>query len=99
VGAEVNWGVRFETNAQVDTFLRQLADEVFNRMGQLLPDQQARHVTLSVKKKLYDGEASKYLGHGKCTDLSKSAALTESTSVEDKAGLLKICSLLLNVRR
>lgn len=70
LGADINWGIRFTTNEQVEAFLLDFSDEVFNRLtkAQLT----ACHVTVNLKKKLYEGEPMKFLGCGHCEDFSKS---------------------------
>ncbi|KAI8621347.1 hypothetical protein BC830DRAFT_1094670 [Chytriomyces sp. MP71] len=78
VGAEVNWGVRFQTLQEAHTFLRELAGEVASRLDK--SGMQGRHVTLKVKKKLYEGEPYKLLGCGPCQDLSKSKTLESAVS-------------------
>ncbi|KAJ3398198.1 deoxycytidyl transferase [Chytriomyces hyalinus] len=73
VGAEVNWGVRFQTTEEAQTFIRELSAEVCTRLDK--SGVQGKHITLKLKKKLYDGEPHKFLGCGPCTDMSKSKSV------------------------
>ncbi|KAJ3291053.1 hypothetical protein HDU79_002721 [Rhizoclosmatium sp. JEL0117] len=82
VGAEVNWGVRFQTMDEAYAFVRELSQEVHQRMEK--SGVQGRHITVKVKKKLYDGEPTKFLGCGHCLDLSKSKTLEASVIDEDR---------------
>ncbi|KAI9350125.1 hypothetical protein BDR26DRAFT_891444 [Obelidium mucronatum] len=85
VGAEVNWGVRFQTMDEAHVFLRELSQEVYQRMEKT--GVQGRHMTMKVKKKLYDGEPTKFLGCGHCQDMSKSK--TVEVPFRDEDGLFK----------
>ncbi|KAI8904350.1 hypothetical protein EDD86DRAFT_249720 [Gorgonomyces haynaldii] len=73
VGAEINWGIRFENMLQINTFMERFAEHIFNRMVQ--HEFTGRHLTVKAKKRDYEGEAYKFMGCGKCTDYSKSIVL------------------------
>lgn len=86
LGADINWGIRFTDNAQIDLFLREFSNEVFLRLDN--GGWTAAHVTVNAKKKLYEGEPAKFLGCGHCADYSRSQALQQSiTSAE---GLFRV---------
>jgi DNA repair protein REV1 len=72
-GAEVNWGLRFSRQEEVNKFLTELSSEVFDRMKQA----QVTGKTLSLKVKKRRASAShetvKYLGHGVCDTISRYA--------------------------
>lgn len=70
VGADINWGIRFTNEQQVEAFLRQFSEEVFSRLEAI--HLTAKHVTVNVKKKTYEGEPMKFLGCGECIDFSRS---------------------------
>ncbi len=72
VGAEVNWAVRFLNQTEVYQFMKELSDEVYNRMKSV--GLLSRHLTLHIKQRNYEGEPSKFLGCGHCIDHSKSFA-------------------------
>ncbi|KAJ3329832.1 deoxycytidyl transferase [Blyttiomyces sp. JEL0837] len=76
IGAEVNWGIRFETADQAEKFLLELAGEVSQRL--VKNRSKGRHITLKLKRKLYEGEPYKLLGCGECLDLSKGKTLERS---------------------
>ena len=65
IGAEVNWGVRFETDEQVSTFLKELCGEVWKRAEQ--SKCRGKQVTFKAKKKKTDMEPYKVLGCGDCS--------------------------------
>eukprot|EP01032_Pedospumella_encystans_P010723 gene10723-12509_t len=71
VGSDINWGIRFVNNEQVEHFLKEYCAEVYDRLDKTMHS--AGHVTVNVKKKLYEGEPGKFLGCGHCLDLSRSA--------------------------
>jgi DNA repair protein REV1 len=82
VAVEINWGVRFQTSQQVTLFLQELSVEVFSRLiktGQ----SSAGHVTVTIKKKLYEGEPGKFLGCGHCEDISRSVAPSHVITTAD----------------
>ncbi|KAJ3107509.1 deoxycytidyl transferase [Physocladia obscura] len=79
IGAEVNWGVRFQSITEVHAFLSELSQEVHTRLNKT--GLVGNHVTLKVKKKLYDGEPAKFLGCGECVDLSKSKTIDGAANV------------------
>ena len=60
IGADINWGVRFQEEKQVYSFLRDLCDEIAGRLHKL--GAKGKQITLNVKKKLYEGEPGKFLG-------------------------------------
>ncbi|KAI9197270.1 uncharacterized protein BJ171DRAFT_602251 [Polychytrium aggregatum] len=70
VGADVTWGVRFADIGQVRQFFKELSEEVAKRMqsGQY----KGRHIQLLIKKRQYEGEPPKLLGHGPCENICKS---------------------------
>jgi DNA repair protein REV1 len=53
VGAEINWGIRFTEEDQVQVFLQEFSHEVFHRLCKA--GYTAYHVTVNAKKKLYEG--------------------------------------------
>ncbi|KAI8377857.1 uncharacterized protein BYT42DRAFT_359890 [Radiomyces spectabilis] len=86
VSAEVNWGVRFETDQQAKSFLIGLSEEVSNRLRNI--DRRGKSITLKLLRRRADaGEAEKYLGCGECDSYSKSITLdnyTDDASIINK---------------
>jgi hypothetical protein len=70
VGSDINWGIRFQSDDQIESFLREFCEEVFARLSRT--GMTATHLTVTAKKKLYQGEPGKFLGCGHCEDLSRS---------------------------
>ncbi|KAJ3023570.1 deoxycytidyl transferase [Thoreauomyces humboldtii] len=73
VGAEINWGMRFQTEPEVEAFMLELSEEVEKRMRNAMV--KGRLVTVKVKRRRYEGEPHKILGCGDCDNLSKSSSL------------------------
>ena len=71
VGAEINYGCRFRTEKRYREVMKDLAAEVCNRMSN--SDSVGTVVTLKIMRtKNVEKESEKYLGHGRCTKISKS---------------------------
>ncbi|KAF8406255.1 hypothetical protein HHK36_008340 [Tetracentron sinense] len=71
IGAEVNWGVRFNDSKDSQHFLINLCKEVSLRLQGC--GLQGRTITLKVKKRRKGaGEPAKYMGCGDCENLSHS---------------------------
>eukprot|EP00873_Tetraselmis_striata_P038497 jgi/Tetstr1/458761/TSEL_045146.t2 len=79
VGAEVNWGVRFQTTKEAEDFLEGLAGEVAARLE--AAGAAGRSLTLKLKRRSADApeEPRKFLGHGLCDNMSKSCMLPRLT--------------------
>uniref|UniRef100_A0A383W0I0 DNA polymerase kappa n=1 Tax=Tetradesmus obliquus TaxID=3088 RepID=A0A383W0I0_TETOB len=74
IGADVNWGVRFDSDADADKFLRELCTEVASRLA--AAGTRARTITLKLKRRQTNApEPVKFLGHGACDNLSRSVTL------------------------
>lgn len=74
VSAEVNWGIRFETQEQVRSFMVNLAQELSSRLQTL--ETKGRHLTVKIMRRKADApEAPKHLGHGSCDNFSKAFLL------------------------
>ncbi|KAF7097687.1 hypothetical protein CFC21_099478 [Triticum aestivum] len=78
VGAEVNWGVRFNENKDADNFLVNLSKEVSLRLQGC--GLQGRTITLKVKtRRKGAGEPLKFMGCGDCETMSRSTTMTGAT--------------------
>ena len=83
VSAEVNYGIRFSSWREAETFLGQLSDEVAERLQKV--GKRGRSITLKLMVRA-DGaaeETSKFLGHGVCDNLSRSSQLLTGTDSAD----------------
>lgn len=80
VSAEVNWGVRFENQEQVDEFIESLCGELCKRL--LKENVKGRQLTLKVMRRSPDAplDPPKNLGHGKCDTYNKSLQLGLATN-------------------
>lgn len=84
LGAEVNWGVRLDGQADAERFVLQLANEVWARLE--ATGLRGRCLTLKIKKRREgEGEPMKFLGCGICDNLSRS--LTVARAPESAAAL------------
>ncbi|KAI9725542.1 MAG: deoxycytidyl transferase [Chrysothrix sp. TS-e1954] len=83
VSAEVNWGVRFETNEQVDEFIESLCGELNRRL--LKEGVRGQQLTMKVMRRAPDAplDPPKHLGHGKCDTYNKSIALGVATNAKE----------------
>ena len=80
VSAEVNWGVRFESQEQVDEFMQGLCGELHKRL--LKERVKGKQLTMKVMRRAADAplDPPKHLGHGKCDTYNKSVQLGVSTN-------------------
>lgn len=79
VSAEVNWGVRFENQDQVDEFIQSLCGELQKRL--IKENVKGRQLTVKIMRRSLDApyEPPKHLGHGKCDVHNKSVQLGVAT--------------------
>ncbi|RDL34534.1 DNA repair protein [Venustampulla echinocandica] len=86
VSAEINWGIRFTSQAEAEEFVQKLCIELKQR----LVDQRVkgRQLTMKIKKRAGDAplDPPKHLGHGKCDTYSKSIVLGVATNNAEKIG-------------
>lgn len=80
VSAEVNWGVRFETQEQVDEFMHGLCGELHKRL--VKERVKGKQLTMKVMRRAADAplDPPKHLGHGKCDTYNKSMQLGVATN-------------------
>ncbi|KAL7749812.1 deoxycytidyl transferase [Sorochytrium milnesiophthora] len=82
VSTEISWGIRFQSQEQLETFMRGLSDEIHRRLVQA--DSRTRHITVKVmQRKVEVNKYYKHLGHGPCDNYSKSTALATATDAID----------------
>ena len=94
LGAEVNWGMRFQNQEQIKTFFREFCNHIAKRLRDARV--RGKHITIKAKKRLYQGEPSKLLGCGHCENLSKSIALRQSSDDPEvlfKQGYPLLCAM------
>jgi len=83
VSAEVNWGVRFENQEQVDEFIQSLCGELQKRL--MKENVKGCQLTVKVMRRSPDAplDPPKHLGHGKCDTYNKSLQLGVATNNVD----------------
>ena len=80
VSADVNWGVRFENQEQVDEFMVSLCGELQKRL--IKENVKGKQLTVKVMRRSPDAplDPPKHLGHGKCDTYNKSIQLGVATN-------------------
>ncbi len=93
VSAEVNWGVRFQNQEQVDEFIDSLCGELNRRL--VKEKVRGKQLTLKVMKRSADAplDPPKHLGHGLCDTFNKSLPLGVATNLKET--LTKECLTML----
>lgn len=80
VSAEVNYGIRFKAVAELETFLKQLCEEVQRRLVDAR--RMGKCITLKYMVRAADApvETAKFMGHGICDVVNKSHTLIDFTA-------------------
>jgi DNA repair protein REV1 len=80
VSAEVNWGVRFYNQEQVDEFIESLCGELNRRL--VKESVKGRQLSLKLMRRAADAplDPPKHLGHGRCDTFNKSIILGVATN-------------------
>ncbi|KAJ7491098.1 hypothetical protein FB451DRAFT_1349439 [Mycena latifolia] len=75
VSAEINYGIRFESNAEAEAFVLEVAGTVAERLDEI--KMRGRSITLKIMKRQPSApvEAPKFMGHGACDVFSKQTPL------------------------
>lgn len=79
VSAEVNYGIRFKNNEEALEFFKRLSGEVSNRLKEI--KMKGKNISFKVMTRAKDApvETAKFLGHGACDYVTRSASLTIAT--------------------
>ncbi|XP_014282897.1 DNA repair protein Rev1 [Halyomorpha halys] len=80
VSADVNYGIRFQNDSERDVFLKQLSEEVSQRVQTIKMKGKCVTLKLMVRSKDAPEETAKYLGHGVCDTITKSTSVTNAIS-------------------
>lgn len=80
ISVDVNYGIRFTENTEVEFFLKQVCEELHKRMADIR--QKGKCITLKVLIRSADApvETAKYLGTGMCDAINKSFSLAFATN-------------------
>ena len=83
VSAEVNWGIRFVTQAQADEFVHSLCEELHRRLVET--NVKGKQITMKIMRRAADAplDPPKHLGHGKCDTFNKSVVLGVATNAPE----------------
>ncbi|XP_062505261.1 DNA repair protein REV1-like isoform X2 [Corticium candelabrum] len=79
VSAEINYGIRFEQESDVNEFMRNLAVEIHSRLNTACV--KGKQITLKMKIRAGHApmEPVKYMGHGVCDNVSRSLMVASAT--------------------
>ncbi|XP_076042778.1 rev1 DNA directed polymerase isoform X2 [Oratosquilla oratoria] len=80
VSAEVNYGIRFTGWQDAERFITELSAEVENRLQSINTKGKCITVKLKIRAKGAPVEAAKFMGHGVCDNVARSATLASATS-------------------
>ncbi|XP_078052849.1 rev1 DNA directed polymerase [Augochlora pura] len=83
VSAEVNYGIRFESNEDATDFLKKLSVEVSNRLKSINARGRVITLKLLIRAKEAPKETAKFMGHGLCDYMTKSKNLIASIDDPD----------------
>ncbi|KAH9171433.1 DNA repair protein [Lactarius sanguifluus] len=75
VSCDINYGIRFENDDQVEAFIHQMSEEVAHRLDAI--NMKGRSLTLKIMKRDPSApvEPPKFMGHGQCVTYNKQSAL------------------------
>uniref|UniRef100_A0A1Q3EYU1 DNA repair protein REV1 n=1 Tax=Culex tarsalis TaxID=7177 RepID=A0A1Q3EYU1_CULTA len=80
VSVDVNYGIRFKEEVEVERFMKQLSEEIHKRLGEIKQRGKLVTVKLLVRSPEAPVETAKYMGHGLCDVITKSQPLKEYSS-------------------
>ncbi|XP_064460613.1 DNA repair protein REV1-like isoform X2 [Ornithodoros turicata] len=89
VSAEVNYGIRFTQEDDMNSFIAQLSKEVEKRLHEAKVRGRTITLKLKVRSKEAPIEPAKFMGHGSCDNIAKSANLL--TATDDASVIAKEC--------
>ncbi|XP_053379296.1 DNA repair protein REV1-like [Mercenaria mercenaria] len=94
VSAEVNYGIRFTSEAEAVKFMEELSEEVCNRLKNIKMKGKTVTLKLMVRREDAPKQTSKFMGHGICNNFSKSVTLPMATDdsrivAKETIGLLR----------
>lgn len=80
VSVDINYGIRFNDDEEVKTFLKQICEELSKRLNEI--EKKGKCITLKIMMRAKNASAisKKFLGHGEADKVSKSVQLGISTS-------------------
>lgn len=86
VSADVNWGIRFISQAEAEEFVYNLCKELESRL--LNEGVKGKNLTMKIMRRALDAplDPAKHLGHGKCDTFTKSITFGVATSDAGQIG-------------
>ncbi|UZJ56577.1 hypothetical protein CBS101457_005897 [Exobasidium rhododendri] len=82
-GTSINYAIRFETDQEAKEFVLKLCEEVSNRLQAIQMVGRVCSISIMVRSKEAPIEAPKFLGHGICDTLNRSAPFAKPTDEKD----------------
>ena len=94
VSVDLNFGIRFQSLSDAENLLKNLSEELEKRAAEAKVVGGTLTLKLMIKKPDAPTETRKYLGHGRCNNVSRSCSLLQPTS--DAAEMCRLAVRLLN---
>ena len=94
ISVDVNFGIRFNQISEAHTFLAQLAEELEQRAKEANVEGSSICLKMKIRQASAPVETWKYLGHGRCDNISRSNHLLTSTN--KASDIIKIATKLLS---
>lgn len=91
VSVDVNYGIRFKEEAEVERFMKQLTEEIHKRLMEIKKRGKVITIKLLVRSPEAPVETAKFMGHGLCDIITKSHPFKDYTcdlAVIEKAVLM-----------
>ncbi|XP_019933140.3 DNA repair protein Rev1 [Aedes albopictus] len=79
VSVDVNYGIRFKEESEVERFMKQLSEEIHKRLMEIKKRGKVITVKLLVRSPEAPVETAKFMGHGLCDIVNKSHPLKDYT--------------------
>lgn len=97
LSVEINYGMRFTHISEVESLLQQLSQELNRRAVEASVEGTAICLKMKVRQPTAPVETSKYLGHGRCDNVSRTSQLLIATNGAEEIGRIA-CQLLKQLR-
>ena len=90
ISVDLNFGIRFQSQSDAESLLRNLSEELEKRAGEAEVVGGTLTLKLMIRRPDAPTKAPKYLGHGKCNNVSRSFSLLQPTADATKMSQLAI---------
>ena len=90
LSVDLNFGIRFKTSSDAENLLENLSEELERRATEAKVQGGTITLKLMIRKPEAPSETRKYLGHGKCNNVSRSCSLLQPTGEATEISRLAI---------